>query len=219
MTENPFASPLPKEDLPISAEIVDGPPIPESNGVLITILIFTLILGGMGLAGSLIGIVGLAFQSTVAEMQPTAADPMMIKIQELQQDQLVPNLIMFVLNLAVAPLLLVGGIGGLMRKRWAHRLLRIGIMCAIVFVLIRAIVGGVMQYQLMNELGAMMEQQAGGNQKEAAMMSQFMGIGLIIGIVFSFFYTAAFVGFYIWAWIYMNCEKARRYFDLPITGS
>jgi len=215
MSDNPFASPAPQEDLPISPEVIGGGPIPESYGALKTIFILCLILGGMGLVASLFGVLGLALQSTIADMQPTASDPITTRMQEMQQSQMIPNAIMIVLNMFVAPLLLIGSIGGLMKKKWAHRLLRIGLVAAIVFNIFRGVVGCVMQYQLMNALGAAVEQQA-VNAQQAAMGNGMVTAGMAVAIIFSVVFTLAYVGFYIWCWIYTKNEKTQRYFDQSV---
>lgn len=219
MTDNPFASPLPKDDLPLTPEIIDVELASEDMSGLTAILIVCLILGATGLLGSLIGIAGLAVQTYVAEFQSGATDPNAVKIQEIQESQVVPNLILMVLNLFVAPLLLTGSIAGLMRKKWAPRLLRIGLISAVVFVSIRSVVTAILQYSAIGAMRSIVEQQTANSAREAALVNGFMSAGMIIGIAYAIFFAILFIVFYLWAWTYMNSDKVRRHFDLPVVGS
>lgn len=218
MSDNPFASPIESESHQPRTAFVGEGKAPESTALLTTILIICLILGGLGFFGSIIGFVALAFQSTIAEMQQ-AADPVSVKMQEIQSQQMVPNIIMTGINLIVAPMLFAGALGGLLRKRWAYGLFRIALLSAAIFVGLRTIVATVMQFSMMGELksamSAAMQQQGGGNSQQAANVAgTAMEIGLIVGVVFALVIGLMFVAFYLWSWFYTKKDKVRRHFGL-----
>jgi hypothetical protein len=217
MSENPFATP----------EIVSGSPkvSQKAPGGLTALLIICLVLGILGLLMSCLSGAALAFQGPLQEMQQGMGDPaqqaMQKEIQSTQEPYIIPSLIMVGLNFIVAPLLTIGAIGGLNRKPWGHKLLGIGLVLAIFYVVVKSVLTIIMQVMTMGPIAkitekAMAEQgAAGGPQAQTAEMMgglvQAIGIGAIIYVAVS---GLILLGFYVWGWMYLRKEAVMNYFGV-----
>ena len=214
MSENPFATPEVVSETPKAPQ--------KAPGALTAILIICLVMGILGLLGSCIGAGGLAFQGQIQGMQQNVGDPaqqaLQKEMQRIQNQQMIPNLIMIGLNFIVAPLLTIGAIGGLNRKPWGHKLLSIGLLGAIFYVLIRLVVTIIMQVMTMGPMSKAMEDamaKGGGAEAQAAgMIGNAMQIGIIIGIVITVVWGLLLLGLYIWSWMYLRKDQVRNYFGV-----
>ena len=214
MSENPFATP----------EIVSATPkAPQkAPGALTAILIICLVMGILGLLGSCMGAAGLAFQGQIQGMQQNMGDPaqqaMQKELQTIQNQQLIPNLIMVGLNFIVAPLLTIGAIGGLNRKPWGHKLLSIGLLVAMFYVVIKLVISIIMQVMTMGPMTKAMEkamaEQGGAEAQAAGVIGGAMQIGIIVGIVIAAVWGLLLLGFYIWAWMYLRKDEVMSYFGV-----
>ncbi len=212
MSDNPFAAPIPNAGA--------KPVIKKAPGALTAVLIISLVLGILGLLGSCAGAGGLAFQSSIQEMQAQAqSDPASVAMQKemnaVQKKQLIPNLIMIGLNFIVAPLLIFGAIGGLNRKQWGHKILGIGLMLAILYTVIKTVLTAIMQLQMIGPMQKGMEQGMAGTDPAAAeMAANVAGVAIYVAIGFSVFWAFVLLAFYIWGWTYIRKEPVRQYFGL-----
>jgi hypothetical protein len=127
-------------------------------------------------------------------------------------------MIMLGLNFIVAPLLVIGAIGGLNRKPWAHNLLSIGLLAAIFYVIIKIVLTIIMQVMTMGPIAKAMEKamaEQGGNGGQAAgMVGSAMQIGIIVGIIFVAVWGLILLGFYVWGWLYLRKEAVMNYFGV-----
>lgn len=216
MTENPFATPASTSDLGKPNMYGGGKP---SNGVLMAVLIICLVIGTLGFLGSLFGGAALVAQETFLKDLQTTADPMTKQMQEIQSQQFIPNLIMVVANLIVAPLLAAGALGGLLKKPWGHWILRKALLLASGFVVLRTIISSIVQVMVMGNMKDMMQasmQQSQNTQQGAAMMENIFGISMAIAIAFGVMWSVAQITFYIWSWYYLDKPASRNHFGLLI---
>ncbi len=216
MSENPFATPE-----PVSGNT--GPKVNQkAPGGLTALLIICLVMGILGLLGTCLGAGALALQGQIQGMQQNMGDPsqqaMQKKMEEIQSQQLIPNLIMIGLNFIVAPLLIIGAIGGLNRKPWAHNLLGIGLLAAIFYTVVRIAVTIIMQVMTMGPITKAMEEtmaeQGEAQAKAAEIFGGAMQIGIIIAIIFAAVWGLLLLGFYIWGWMYLRKDTVRNYFGV-----
>lgn len=214
MTDNPFASPQ-----PVSGDN-SLPSKQKAPGALMAILIICLVLGILGLLGSCFGGVALAFQTQINQLQANNPDPiakkMQAEMQEVQQQQFIPNLIMIGLNFIVAPLLITGAIGGLNRKPWAYKFLTVGLLLAVFYVVVRAVLTITIQLATMGTVTKAMQegiqQQGGANAAQGAEFAgNLMQFGIYAVIAVSVLWSLLQLGFYIWSWTYLRKDQTRSY--------
>lgn len=175
---------------------------------LTVLFILCIILGGLGFVGSCAGGVMFAFQqqfqaATLKNAPPDQVE-MQKKINESQADFLIANIALLASNLIIAPLILCGGIAGLMRKPWARSLLRNALIAAATFITIRMGLGVVAQLSMLNVIA-----DAAGDASTAAIMQASFVAGIIFGLVF----FLAQLGFYIWGIIYLNKPHIKAHFQ------
>ena len=144
MSNNPFEAP---QEQPLSAQPMSpgASPRPVMPGAVTAISIICLILGILGLCGACFQDLALGFQSSMMEYvdsmpQPPANKEFNRLNMEAQKPMMIPGIVLMVINLFVATLLLVGSIGCLKRKSGGRSTLRLGLLAAIIFTLIRIVV-------------------------------------------------------------------------------
>jgi hypothetical protein len=215
MSDNPFAAPNPSEG---KSPQTRG----KAPGALTAILVICLIMGIMGLLGSCMGGVALGVQNSLqlqgANMGDPAQQAIQEKMQEMQSQQFIPNVIMIGLNFIVAPLLIIGAIGCLSRKAWGHGLLVKGLLVAVFYVVVKTVLTIVIQVATMGSVGEVMQeamaQQGGAPPQAAEMMGGAMKIGMVVAIVFAVGWALLQLGFYIWSWTYLRKDEVQRYFGV-----
>ncbi len=212
MSDNPFA-----ESKPVQAEISPPDTSHKRPGALNAILIVCIVLGVLGIFGSCIGIGGLAAQDYIATL-PGQDDPMNVKMRELQKPMLIPNIIMMGLNCIIAPLLLIGGIGGLNRKGWAYGLLKFTLLAATIYVLIRGVVSTVLQFGMMSEMKTAvlegLKDQPNMNPQAAEMAGNMAQIFGMVGLGFGVVVMLILAGFYFWGWNYLRKDNVKAHFGI-----
>ena len=213
MSENPYQAPVPKPQ-PVSANT--GPT------ALKVICVICVILGALGLFGSIIGIGGLLFQQQISEFQIDMADPsqheMQTRIAEAQASFFIPSMILAICNLFIAPLLLVGGIGVLIKKGWGRKILSLGLISATIFVLIRVVLYSFFQLQVFGIIKQTMIDQiqtgAGGpssGPSSAGTMETIMMTSMYVGVAFSVVMALGLAAFYFWGWRYLKKDLCQQY--------
>lgn len=214
MSDNPFATPQAVGDSPVPSQTKKTP------GALTALLIISLILGILGIFGSCVGVAGLAMQSQINALQAQGAGEAELKFQQQMQDiqnqQFVPNAVMLALNFVVAPLLTIGGIGGLMKKSWTPKILGIGLLLAAIFVFIRTIMTIYIQLSMKDAMAKMMDEmmRQQGNGEAAGMASAGMNIFMGVGIAITVLWALVLIGFYLWGWTYIRKDKVKAYFNV-----
>lgn len=147
------------------------------------------------------------------------ADPsqheMQTRMVEAQASFFIPSMILAICNLFIAPLLLVGGIGVLIKKRWGQNILSLGLISATIFVLVRVVsysffqlqVFGIMKESILEniKIGPGAVPPAEGTMQTVMMTSMYVGVGL--GIVMALAYAA----FYFWGWRYLKKDSCQEY--------
>lgn len=123
------------------------------------------------------------------------------------------TVVLGVLNMILAICLGVGGILLLSRKPAGRKILMIATVLAAVFVVLRAIVQGYMQIQIIGMMKEAMEgmpDAAGGG--DAEMVATFMNVGIWFGICFTVVWTLALVVFYLWSHVYLKSRRVTDFF-------
>lgn len=218
MSENPFAGSSEENRYapPVTANVVTQP----APGALQVIAILCLILGLLGLFNSCAGGAGLVFMSSIKgffENAPATAENEFQKINMTAATStavLIPSIILVIFNFIVAPILFVGSINVLRKKEAGRRLLRTGLLLAIVYSILKAILTIVTQLMTFNAMAAGIEAYEGPIQKEKMetvyQMTKVFGIG---GAIVTAVFGLVLIGFYFWARGYLNRESVVKYFE------
>ena len=216
MSENPFASPTESTEFgqPVKPAVVSKHP----PGALQIIAILCLILGILGLLTSCATGIGLAFQGFAMEIFENSPASAQNEVQKLNLKAamspvpLIGNGILAALNLGIASMLIIGGIGVLQKKESGRNMLRFGTLLAIVYNVLKMILAVVGQLIVNSNLGAAIDAYEGPVDKEEMQtlfeMTKLLGIG---GAVFAAVICLALIGFYFWARGYLNREEVVNY--------
>ena len=208
MANNPFDTP---QSEPVEASLSHSnkknDPLP---GPALAISIICLILGVMGLFGLCFQGLSLGFQSSLMDFansmpQPPANREFNRMNVAAQQSMLVPGIVLMVVNLFVAGLLVAGGIGCLKRTSSGRSTLRLGLLAAVFYSLLR------LAYMIASYfvVTRSMSQQLSEYQGEVA-IEEFQtlvaagNIGTIIGCSLGSLFFVALAIFYLWARSYMG---------------
>jgi len=179
-----------------------------------TICIICIVLGSLGLLTSIMGLVTILFQPQIAEIQQSMASPpqqaMQQKINQIQSSFQIPNALLAVCNLVIAPLLLVGGIGVLSKKSWGQKTLSRGLISAAIFVLFRTILTSFFQFRL---VGIMKESFTANlpTGAQSGAIESIMTASLFFGFAIGLAIALAFAAFYFWSYRYLKKETSQTY--------
>jgi hypothetical protein len=238
--QNPYESPDPNQQLhPLEATVVDAhwqPPATRPGG-LTAVCIIAIILGSLGLLGSLAGLVRHVCQSVVTETFATqrpqnvpkelremveAQEQMQKKTQAVENRYWKITLGMTGLNLLFAASLLTGGIMALKLIPKARTLLVAVFAAAIAFEIVCAVITVFMQMDLAEAMSGpmtrMMQSTApkgGGTEQVAAMGSIMAKIIAFVGIATTVGYALAKIIFYGVGVGYLGRPKIRELFQRP----
>lgn len=209
MANNPFETPTSMSST--ERMVPRGGPIPaKAPGGLTAICIVCIILGSLGLVGACMGTAGTLMQDQLQSIQQNVGDANQRKlnkaIAEIQKDYFIPNLVLILVNFVVAPSLLAGGIGVLTRKSWGPKFLRVGLLMAAAFVLIRVVVAAIIQSSMIGPMKEAMNKMGGNQAAEGFVMGAFY-----FGIALSVLWALALVGFYLFSWTYTNRDHVKSY--------
>lgn len=214
-SENPYQAPIPDPNT-----VTNGSPGNKTPGALKMLCVFCIILGALGLFGSIVGIGGLMFQQQISEFQMDMAPPEQLELQtkmaEAQASFFIPNMLLAICNLFLAPLLLVGGAAVLMKKSWGQKIFSLALISATIFVLIRFVVGGFMQMQIFGLLKeSMLSQIPSGSDAAGAAaagsMETIMMASLYVGIAAGIVMALGLAAFYFWGWRYLKKDSCQQY--------
>jgi len=216
MSDNPFINPPNEPAPPVDSSYQPPGPTKRAKPSWLTfIFVVTLILGLMGILGSCFVIGGPFISKAVNNLmgdqgqtdeQIAARD----QIQAMGEEQYIPNLLFGLLNLVLASMLIVGAIGGLSRKPWTPKILKMGYTAAIVFLILRIIYSLYIQITTMDQMLKLSMQQAGPAGES---MSGFIRGMFWFGIVFGIFITFAFLIFYALSLMKMKSPDVEAYFE------
>lgn len=183
-------------------------------GWLTATCIIIAVIAGLGLLGSLFGIVaGIIQQAASPAMDQgmmQADDPQMLmqqKMQEAQAGTMVVSMILNGINLIIAPWLLISSIGVLIRQKWAPGLFRAGLIAGIVNILVSAAVGIWIQMKVYSAMQEAFTQQA---EMDPTAQTVF-GVAMIVGFVFAGGIALVQIGIYVFALMSLGWEKNKKY--------
>lgn len=217
MSNNPFESP---QNNPVEAASL-APPGKSSNalpGPALAISIICLILGVLGLFGTCSQGAALGFQSSLMEFansmpQPAAQKEFNRMNMAAQQSMIVPAIVLLVINLFVAGLLVAGGIGCLKRKSSGRSTLRLGLLAAVFYSLLKLALTIGSYFVTMGSIRkAVDEYQGEVPVQELERMVEAGNIGAVVGCVIAGLFILALAIFYLWARSYMGKDKLDPYF-------
>ncbi|MCA9202462.1 MAG: hypothetical protein KDA59_05440 [Planctomycetales bacterium] len=204
---------------------------PSRPGWLTALSIITIMLGGLGLASAVMGIV-----TTIAApyLQNAMQPPANAQIDPMTQLQLDMNRAQYTLlaklfwpligfgigHVLVAGLLLTGGVMSLMKKPFGRTLLVATFLLAILFELCRSYLTGVQMmetYEIMNEY---MGQMAGAMPGPAPpgmgqMMTTMSKVIVIFQAVVAGIWLLVKLVFYATSYVYLRRPDIRQHFDGP----
>lgn len=217
MSDNPFAASGedPRYAPPVSASVVPQP----APGALQVIAILCLILGLLGLFNSCAGGGGLALISVIKgflDQAPVTAENEFQKINldaAMSPAVLIPSIVLLIFNFVVSPILVIGSIGVLQKKESGRKLLRLGLMLAIVYNILKAVLSIVAQLMTLNAAAAGIDAYEGPVEKEklegVLEMTKILGLG---GAIVAAIFAVALIGFYFWSRGYLNRQDVIKYF-------
>ena len=213
MSNNPFDTP------PVEANVGSpGNATQALPGPAMAISIICLILGILGLFGTCFQGLALAFQSALIEFTESVQQPpaqrefnrMNLAANESMQ---IPGVILMVINLFVAVLLLTGSIGCLKRKSGGRSMLRLGLLAAIFYCLLRLILLIVSYFVATGSVAKQFSEYQGDVPiEDLQLMVNAGSIGAIVGCIFGCIFTLALAIFYFWARGYMGKSELDSHF-------
>jgi ABC-type dipeptide/oligopeptide/nickel transport system permease component len=209
MSDNPFATPP-------NVESAKPVALKKTPGALTAILIICLVLGILGFLGSCMTGAMLGAQGRLNQLQQGGGarqQAIQQKMEDIQKQQFWPTLLVAAGNFIVAPLLAVGAIGGLNRKNWSHKILSIALILAVANTVFKTVMTVISQMAVMGPMQEMMEGQM-GNQQGAEFAEGVMQISMIVGIAFAAIWALMLIGFYAWAWTYLQKEHVKQYYGV-----
>ena len=217
MSDNPFAS------SPSSGNVYVPPPgsssvPPSAPGALTAILVICIVFAVGGLMGSCFtGVANAALpfmekildDARVPEAQRTFSR---INI-EANRAGMVPAMVVVVLNLGVATMLLIGSIGCIGKKESSRRFLRMAILVAVCFCILRWLVTAYISWAANSATKDAVEQLANDPVYEQVQL-EFSSNQMILMVSFGLgiLFLVAQIGFYIWSRIYLNKDHVVKYF-------
>lgn len=193
---------------------MSGPPTPAaktSSGAITAIGVISILLASLGLLTAEFGIVALAAQPLIQDLQEQAMKSapqdvresqmrMQTEINAQMKQYMVPQIVNLVMKLVVEVLLLIAGI--LVLKRSGSPFVSVGFVAAIIGDLISFGVQTFVQMSMAPAIQKQMEaamKQGGGNGPD---VSGLMRIGTMIGLAFGLLFVLAKIGFYAWSLTY-----------------
>ena len=172
-------------------------------------------LGSLGFLGAVVGIGGLLYQEQISEFQKTMGDAsqqeMQAKMTAAQNTFFIPNLLLTICNLFIAPALLIGGIGILMKKVWGQKILSRALIAAAIFILLRTILTSIFQVQFFGIMKETMMKQIPADANAAGTMETVMMASLYFGVAFAIVWALGLAGFYFWSSRYLKKDSTQQY--------
>ncbi len=210
-----------------------GVPHGRRPGGLTAVCVIAVILGGMGLLGSLAAIAGLAAGSRLQQamtMSPQGPGrDKLVEVQRAMQQRIQavtdrywwPNAGFALFNAGLAASMLAGGIMALNRARGARTLLITVFAVAILFEISRSILQVFMQWDMAvvmsDVLPRMMETTAPANgpnaQQAAAMATVIAKASIIAGLAFTLILSVAKLSYYTVGWSYLRRPAVRHWLE------
>ena len=205
------------------------------SGGLTAICVIAIILGGLGLASSMMGLCAMAAKpwmnnAFIMPEQPGKVDKvrdaqleMQEKVEEVTDRYIGFNLCFLLLNVLIGSSLLTGGILALKLNPTGSRLLIAAFTTAIVFEILRAVLQTFMQiemaevmYDSMSRMMQATPSRSGAVPAEAtAVTAVFMKIGVYVGLAFTLAFALAKVIFYAIGTRYLQRPNIRQLFQQP----
>ena len=202
-------------------------------GGLMAVCVIAIVLGGLGLLGSLMAIVGLVAgprlqQASVKLLQQPGNDKvveaqlaMQQKIQAVNDRYRWPNAGFALLNVGLSVGLLAGGILALNREPRARTLLIALFAVALLFEISRSIVQVFMQWEMAAAMSDLLPRMMAASapakgpnaQQAAAIGTAIAKVGILLGLGFQLIFTVAKLTYYAVGWCYLRRPSARHWLE------
>lgn len=212
MSDNPFNAPQQPAYAPQNPQYA---PTPQRPTMLTVILVLAMVISSFGFVCNSIGTGSLFFQDWLLSVNDSALPPTedMLsarkEIIEMNQQILIPNLIILGSNVLISFLLFLASILCLNRKSAGRSLLSMAILFAALNVIARTVFQ--LYYQLSN--GAKMADlqvrhtgQSAEGMEGLMEWSQKIGVGFVIG------WALLLLGYYVFSWLYLQKDQVKAYF-------
>ena len=222
MSDNPFKEPPPQHSAggqyaaPTSDVPQSFPPV--APGALTPILVFCLLLGILGLVGNCFGGGMLLAMPMLAELTDSAPLPEEQKVFNrlvfgAQKSVVLPQLILIGINFIVATMLIIGSIGCLKRKESSRSFLRLGLIGAIFYSILKLMSTAWVFYVSDGALREGVEGFAGDPiYEDLKTQLATQAISTIVTIVVMVLFAIAFLIFYTWARNYLGKKVVEDHF-------
>ena len=204
-------------------------------GGLTAICVITLVLGGLGLIASLVGLAALAAQDQIQKTFAVKSQPgmpenfaktqqeMQAKMQTVQKPYRGVSMGLLATNIVLASCLIVGGIMVLRFHPKGCSLLVGAFVVAIAFETARTIVGVAMQLDTAAVMSQTMVRMAeaspssggSGGVQAAETIAMITRIGVFVGMAFTVVFGLAKIIFYIIGFRYLRRPTIRALFPIP----
>ncbi len=210
-----------------------GVPTARRPGGLTAVCVIALVLGGLGLLGSLMGLASLAGGSrlqqamTMSPQGPGANE--LAKFQRTMQQRMQavtdryrwPSTGFLLVNAGLAACMLAGGIMALNRTPGARTFLMIVLAVAVPFEISRSILNGFMQRDMAAVMSDLLPRVMGASapangpnaQATAAVGTMIAKASIILGIAFQLIFSAAKLFYYAIGWFYLRRWAVRHWLE------
>ncbi|TWU36098.1 hypothetical protein [Novipirellula artificiosorum] len=209
------------------SEAVTGPndsaTVVRPTGITV-VGVLSILAGILGLLGSVGGVVNLIFGQKMASMfnqgmpQQDAQAEMQRELAAVVAKYMIPNVLILIVGAVLGACFLSGGIGVIRRKPWSRLLLRRTLFFAILCEVLRMILYGFTQLEMVPITRTYFERMAADQGGGAAAMAQFSGFAMLIGLAFYAVWALIKLGIMFWGRMYLNRSELDPYFTTESVG-
>ena len=127
----------------------------------------------------------------------------------------IPNLVISLTGIVVGLSLAIAGAGCYSNQRWAWLTLRMTLLCALAFVIVRQLTGFAVTFlSLQQSIQRFQSQMNDGMSPQSA--ANLMSVMIYSSLIFSVIWSVALGVFYVWSWRTLGRPEYRFYFGVPI---
>lgn len=188
----------------------------ERPGILTTIAIIGIVLGSLGMLGSLFSAAGTVLQGQLSDFQPPgAAQPaqqeLMQRMNEVNEAWAVPTTIGALANLLASVLLIVGGALVLAGKPVAARLMMYTLVAAIAVDLFNTGLGLLIQFRTLPLMEEMLLESTANMPQGNGMPANVMSIAMWASAAFSLLWLVCKLAYYAVAIFALNRPQSKAW--------
>lgn len=183
------------------------------------VLIMSLIIGLLGLIGNVFVVISPFFSEWIQSLtpKPEQTEEQMEaarQLNELQMEGYIPSLLFAILNFIVAPLLVIGALGGLARKPWTTKVLKIGFIMAIVLNVLRTTYSLITQISDKDKIQELTLKTL--PREQVQLVESAMGITFIATLVMIVFFALVLIAFYVYGLKKITSSNVKCYLGVKV---